>query len=92
MMTGSECIVFLSPPWGGPEYRSNPVWRLSDMPIDGTALFTLCTQLTENICYYLPRNCIPDEVSGLGTSAVRVEQVWLNYGPKACLVYYGGLV
>lgn len=28
-------VVFLSPPWGGPEYSNKPVFNLKDMPIDG---------------------------------------------------------
>lgn len=33
-------VVFLSPPWGGPEYASQELFSLSDMPIDGYPLHT----------------------------------------------------
>ena len=28
-------VVFLSPPWGGPEYLSAELFDMRDMPIDG---------------------------------------------------------
>ena len=31
----SADVVFLSPPWGGPEYATQEVFSLKDMPIDG---------------------------------------------------------
>lgn len=37
----SANVVFLSPPWGGPEYVSQEIFSLQDMPIDGYPLLAL---------------------------------------------------
>ncbi|KIP07423.1 hypothetical protein PHLGIDRAFT_89511 [Phlebiopsis gigantea 11061_1 CR5-6] len=74
-------VVFLSPPWGGPEYLSgttkdkspesssadqHPAFSLSSVqPIHGTELFQLSRQITKNIAYFLPRNTKLDEISAL---------------------------
>ncbi|EKM50057.1 uncharacterized protein PHACADRAFT_130594 [Phanerochaete carnosa HHB-10118-sp] len=73
-------VVFLSPPWGGPEYLAGPVsGLLSDKdqhpefglanirPIHGAELFKLTRQITNNVAYFLPRNTRLEEISGLLT-------------------------
>ena len=68
-------VIFLSPPWGGPEYlsfgngkgqngqKSYPLSAL--LPIPGDELFELASALTPNIAYYLPRNMDLQELSNL---------------------------
>lgn len=34
----SADVVFLSPPWGGPEYLAQDTFKLESMPIDGYPL------------------------------------------------------
>ncbi|KAI0825643.1 RNA cap guanine-N2 methyltransferase-domain-containing protein [Irpex lacteus] len=73
-------VVFLSPPWGGPEYISgdnltsregdqrnmHPEFSLASIkPIHGTELFTLTRQITRNVAYFLPRNTNLQEISDL---------------------------
>lgn len=74
-------VVFLSPPWGGPEYLSgstkgsppdslpadqHPEFSLSGIqPIHGAELFKLSRGITKNIAYFLPRNTNLDEISAL---------------------------
>ncbi|KAL1406586.1 putative diacylglycerol O-acyltransferase tgs1 [Vanrija albida] len=64
-------VVFLSPPWGGPEYLSfgadgGPLYPLSAVePIPGDELFRLTAQVTPNIAYFLPRNVDVDELGVL---------------------------
>ena len=74
-------VVFLSPPWGGPEYLSgltkdkqpdpspadqHPEFSLSNVqPIHGAELFKLSRRITKNIAYFLPRNTKLDEISTL---------------------------
>ena len=41
--TLSADVVFLSPPWGGPEYLNQDTFKLENMPIDGYPLLnTMC--------------------------------------------------
>lgn len=63
-------VVFLSPPWGGPEYLSfgddSPLYPLSAVePIPGDELFRLTAKVTPNIAYFLPRNVDVDELGVL---------------------------
>ncbi|GJE93214.1 RNA cap guanine-N2 methyltransferase-domain-containing protein [Phanerochaete sordida] len=70
--------VFLSPPWGGPEYLAgsasdsppkadqHPEFSLADIqPIHGAELFNLTRKITNNVAYFLPRNTKLDEISEL---------------------------
>jgi trimethylguanosine synthase len=74
-------VVFLSPPWGGPDYLDqSPVkqdapsndedeqtnYNLKNIrPIPGDELFHLTRRITHNIAYFLPRNVDLDELSSL---------------------------
>lgn len=50
-------VVFLSPPWGGPDYTKNPKYSLNDIkPIDGAEIYKIASRITENVVFYLPRN------------------------------------
>lgn len=73
-------VVFLSPPWGGPEYLAgstdeppadkdqHPEFGLASMqPIHGAELFKLSRKITKNIAYYVPRNTKLEEISELLT-------------------------
>lgn len=69
-------VVFLSPPWGGPDYISgdhptsqnqvHPEFSLTNvLPIHGAELFALTRKITQNVAYYLPRNTNLQEISDL---------------------------
>lgn len=69
-------VVFLSPPWGGPDYisgdhptshdQTHPDFSLSNVqPIHGAELFALTRKITQNVAYYLPRNTDLQEISDL---------------------------
>ena len=71
-------VIFLSPPWGGPEYLAgssgdesaekdqHPEFGLASMqPIHGAELFKLSRKITKNIAYYVPRNTRLEEISEL---------------------------
>ena len=72
-------VVFLSPPWGGPSYLSNPdlaedqgvtdvhpSYSLSSVqPVHGKELFNLSRQITPNVAFYLPRNTVLDDIAAL---------------------------
>ncbi|KAK6908531.1 hypothetical protein I203_102533 [Kwoniella mangroviensis CBS 8507] len=102
-------VIFLSPPWGGIDYLNTPssTYPLSSiLPIPGDELFKLCTTLTPNIAYYLPRNTDLNELSTLAKTIqgedpdgrgrnrewVEVEEEWVGEKLKAVTAYFGGLV
>lgn len=61
----SEIFVFLSPPWGGPNYIESDHYSIESLePIGGKRLFSVITEyLTENIIMFLPRTTNVLEVS-----------------------------
>lgn len=58
-------VVFLSPPWGGPEYLAAETFSLNKIlePYGGIHIFQTARKISENVAYYLPRNVNVDEVS-----------------------------
>jgi len=74
-------VVFLSPPWGGPEYLdespvsvggttpeagSHPEYSLARiLPVPGPELFALARRITPNVAFYLPRNASLSDISAL---------------------------
>ncbi|KAL3638105.1 hypothetical protein CASFOL_017975 [Castilleja foliolosa] len=49
-------IIFLSPPWGGPSYKTKEKFTLDLLkPKDGHSLFQVAQTITPNIIMYLPR-------------------------------------
>ena len=59
-------VVFLSPPWGGPEYLSVPEYSLArTQPEPAAELFRLARLLTPNVAFYLPRNSALEDIAAL---------------------------
>ena len=58
-------VIFLSPPWGGPQYKDFKIYDIESLlyPIGGTTLYKACQNVTDNIAYYVPRNIDTDQVS-----------------------------
>lgn len=85
---GPVDAVFLSPPWGGPDYQEAAVFSMLDMvnPPLGPTL-ELCAKLTRTVFLYMPRNIDPTELLEL-----------LNYLPnfprraEIQLYYFGNKV
>lgn len=49
--------VFLSPPWGGPQYLHSPTYDLSWLqPVDGFELLARARAVSPNVALFLPRN------------------------------------
>jgi len=99
-------VVFLSPPWGGPEYNKpadgeeesaeRKAYHLDAIaPVHGKELFELSRAITPNVAYYLPRHVDLVEVSGLlaqeGGELVEVEEEWMGNRLTAVTCYFGGL-
>ncbi|XP_023265217.1 trimethylguanosine synthase-like, partial [Seriola lalandi dorsalis] len=56
-------VVFLSPPWGGPDYLTAEVFDIRTMmEPDGFEIFRLAKLISDNIVYFLPRNADMDQV------------------------------
>jgi trimethylguanosine synthase len=91
-----------------PTAPSSSLYPLSAiLPINGKDLFQLCSTLTPNIAYYLPRNINIDELSQLAQPLeskegggkrdrdkewVEVEEEWVGDKLKAVTAYFGGLI
>lgn len=88
-------VVFLSPPWGGPNYVSAEVFDIKTMiTLDGFHLFKETKSITENIAYFMPRNADVEQLSFLAApdGKVEIEQNFLNKKLKTITAYYGELV
>ncbi|KMQ92490.1 trimethylguanosine synthase [Lasius niger] len=88
-------VVFLSPPWGGPDYIKRKVFNLDNIlaPIGGENVFKAAKEITEHVAYYLPRNSDPLQIINLADKYGKVElqQNMLNGRFTACTAYYGDL-
>ena len=89
----ADC-VFLSPPWGGPEYLRQNIYSLSHMSPPGKDIFDVACQITDNIAFFLPRNVDADEVISLAVpgASVEIEQNFLNRRVKTVTAYFGELI
>jgi len=59
-------VVFLSPPWGGPEYLSEAEYSLErTQPEPAAELLRLARLLTPNVAFYVPRNTALEDIAAL---------------------------
>lgn len=87
--------VFLSPPWGGPDYVSADIFDIKTMMnLDGFDVFQLSQKITKNIIYFIPRNTDVEQVASLAGPGgqVEIEQNFLNKKLKTLTVYFGDLI
>uniref|UniRef100_UPI0037E847C4 trimethylguanosine synthase n=1 Tax=Semicossyphus pulcher TaxID=241346 RepID=UPI0037E847C4 len=88
-------VVFLSPPWGGPDYLTAEVFDIKTMmEPDGFEIFRLAKLISDNIVYFLPRNADIDQIASLAGPGgkVEVEQNLLNNKLKTVTAYFGNLI
>lgn len=89
-------LVFLSPPWGGPQYLNVDAYDIETMmqPVGGTHLYNVSKDITENIAYYVPRNINTDQLVMLAGPGgqVEIEQNFLDKRLVAVTAYYGQLI
>ncbi|XP_076921565.1 uncharacterized protein LOC143583020 [Bidens hawaiensis] len=88
-------VVFLSPPWGGPEYAKARNFDINTMlkPHDGRFLFNVAKEVAPRIVMFLPRNVIMDQLAELSLSAnppwtLEVEKNFVNGKLKAITAYF----
>jgi trimethylguanosine synthase len=94
----ADCI-FLSPPWGGPEYQKAETFDLRSIKvggIDGCELFSLATRVSPNVAYFVPRNTDPKAASELllagGAGRLEFERHVVEERVKTCCIYSGDLL
>lgn len=73
-------VVFLSPPWGGPECNQVDVFRLDDMPFSGKAIIESARQVSNDIVFYLPRHTSAIDIANLGSPAHPFFRIVLHHG------------
>ena len=69
-------IVFLSPPWGGPEYLDAPEFDIETMfvgKMEGVGLFELAAKACSNVAYFLPKTTKVDQMAQLGATHQRLH-------------------
>ncbi|XP_035833713.1 uncharacterized protein LOC110879425 isoform X1 [Helianthus annuus] len=88
-------VVFLSPPWGGPEYAKARNFDINTMlkPHDGQFLFNVAKEVAPRIVMFLPRNVDLDQLAELSLSAnppwtLEVEKNFVNGKLKAITAYF----
>ncbi|KAE8142036.1 RNA cap guanine-N2 methyltransferase-domain-containing protein [Aspergillus pseudotamarii] len=90
---GPYSVLFASPPWGGPGYRSDKVFNLSTMePYSLATLYNEYALFTEHIALYLPRTSNVKQLAKLvkdGEKAT-VMHYCMEGASKALCIYYGG--
>ncbi|CAG5131576.1 unnamed protein product [Candidula unifasciata] len=89
-------VVFLSPPWGGPQYLDCDVYDLDNMAgFNHTSeLMELTRKITQNIAFLLPRNADAEQVASLAGASqkVEVDENYLNKKLKTLTAYFGELM
>ncbi|XP_008481913.1 trimethylguanosine synthase-like [Diaphorina citri] len=89
-------VVFLSPPWGGPEYARSSFSIDNIFPEQGGGrrLFQVARGISPNVGYYLPRTSDVFELIPLAGegNVCEVEQNFVGRKFVAITAYYGNLV
>lgn len=89
--------VFMSPPWGGPDYTKVETYNISTMlkPHDGYLLFKIASRIASRIVMFLPRNVDLNQLAELCLLfeppwSVEVERNFLNGKLKGITAYFSG--
>ncbi|KAM0948890.1 putative noranthrone synthase [Dioscorea sansibarensis] len=87
--------VFLSPPWGGPDYTKVEKYDMETMlkPHTGSFLFKIASKMAPKVVMFLPRNVDLNQLAELALSAtppwsLEVERNFLNGKLKAITAYF----
>lgn len=88
--------VFLSPPWGGPQYQKQSTFDIEAnlLPLGASQLMQYARRLSDNIGVFLPRNSNMKQVIALSHvgQQCEVEHNYLDTRLVAITAYYGSLV
>ncbi|XP_031406331.1 uncharacterized protein LOC116214940 isoform X2 [Punica granatum] len=87
--------VFLSPPWGGPDYAKVETYDIKTMlkPHDGFLLFKTAKGIASKVVMFLPKNVDVNQLAELSLSScppcsLEVERNFLNGRLKALTAYF----
>lgn len=90
-------VIFLSPPWGGPNYQQNDTYDLTNMAgfINLIDLTRQCLVIAPKVVAFIPRNSLLEqldqvisELKGIGNVEYEVEQNLINGKVKTLTVYF----
>ncbi|XP_075096612.1 uncharacterized protein LOC107819562 isoform X1 [Nicotiana tabacum] len=88
-------VVFMSPPWGGPDYLKERTFDMITMlrPHDGNFLFSVGRGIASKVVMFLPRNVDINQLAELSLSVnppwlLEVEKNYLNGKLKAVTAYF----
>ncbi|XP_045495837.1 trimethylguanosine synthase isoform X2 [Colias croceus] len=86
-------MVFLSPPWGGPNYSDNSEYDIETMliPKPASELMRIAREINSNVTLYLPRNSKTDQILAIAQEAggtVEIEQSFLDRRFVAITAYF----
>lgn len=89
-------VVFLSPPWGGPQYMKQETYDLEQhlQPVPASQLMTKSFQIADNVAVFLPRNSNTQQLAAMAGpgGSVEIEQSFLDRKLIALTAYYGELI
>ncbi|KAL4922885.1 RNA cap guanine-N2 methyltransferase-domain-containing protein [Aspergillus aurantiobrunneus] len=86
-------VLFASPPWGGPGYRSASVFDLRTMePYSLSTLYTEFSLFSPYIILYLPRTSDLNQLAGMvqDNAPAPVMHYCMRGASKALCIFYGG--
>ncbi|KAH8399010.1 hypothetical protein KR215_000304 [Drosophila sulfurigaster] len=88
-------VVFLSPPWGGPNYQKS-VFNIEEhlLPVGASQLMQYARRLSDNIGIYLPRSSSIKQVVALSNvgQQCEVEHSYLDTRLVAITAYFGNVI
>lgn len=68
-------VIFMSPPWGGPEYVKSKKYDIFTMITpDITKIMQTCNEITKNVVLYLPRSAHPAQIVQLFKYMPNIER------------------
>ncbi|EER23911.1 trimethylguanosine synthase, putative [Coccidioides posadasii C735 delta SOWgp] len=85
-------VIFASPPWGGPGYRSDKVFNLSTMePYSIETIYSEFSAFTTDIALFLPRSSDLRQLAALVKDERKVTAMHycMDGASKALCIYYG---
>ena len=87
-------MIFLSPPWGGPEYRNAEIFDLSTVWVSGVTLIHVLNtalKMCRNVAFFLPRNTNLQSLAAQLRVPFKVEREFVNGKDKSMTLYFGKL-
>ena len=85
-------VVFIDPPWGGPEYLKQSLFDFRTMAVDIFMALKRAMKITKNIAILLPRNSDGRQIEQLASGRRYViEENWLGSKLKTLTIYLGDL-